>query len=257
MGGRRRGHAAGFTLVEVLVAVAIFALIGVMAAQILTRILDAQARTTERGARLVALQRAVQRLERDLLQVSDRGIRDGFGDAQPALRLQLPGVLSFTRDGWRNPLGLPRSELQRVEWRLGEDGTLERAFWTVLDRAEDSEAIVQRILADTEAFAVTVIDAEGAEWEAWPPGEADSGYVPLPGEDPAELPGAVALRIDLDAAPFGRIERLMPLPQRVDVRGDKLEEGNDPGVDGAPDPGAAEEADGAPADAQEGAPVAP
>jgi general secretion pathway protein J len=236
--GRSR-RAGGFTLVEVLVALAIFALIGLLSAQILTRIVDARARTEARGDRLLAVQRAVLRLERDLLQAVDRPVRDRFGDSEPALRAELPGVLTFTRDGWRNPLELPRSDLQRVQWRLGEEGTLERAFWTVLDRAEDSRPLVQAVLEGVDAFAVTVIDAEGAEWEAWPPTDPSAGFVPLPGEDPESTPPAVALRVAFEAAPWGRIERLLPLPERVEVEGDgdAAEDGASP-ADGAPPGGA-------------------
>jgi general secretion pathway protein J len=240
---RATRRAGGFTLVEVLVALAIFALIGLLSAQILTRIVDARARTEARGDRLLAVQRAVLRLERDLLQAVDRPVRDRFGDAEPALRAELPGVLTFTRDGWRNPLELPRSDLQRVQWRLGEEGTLERAFWTVLDRAEDSDPLVQSVLEGVDAFAVTVIDAEGAEWEVWPPTDPSVGYVPLPGEDPESAPPAVALRVAFEAAPWGRVERLLPLPERLEFESD----GDAGAGDGAPPPDG-DPTDGAPPD---------
>ena len=223
-GARQRG----FTLIEVLIAVGIFALIGLVSAVLLARTLEARAATEARADRLQAVQRAVQRLERDVLQYAQRGIRDEFGDPLPPLVLALDGSLELTVQGWRNPLQLPRSELQRVRWGLDEDGALERAYWAVLDRAQDTRIVRQRVLAEVGAFDVELLDGEGGTWTEWP--RPDDELVPdpvrLPGDEaPAAsgTPPPVALRIAVDAAPFGRIERLLLLGEAVDLQEDSIE----------------------------------
>lgn len=218
---RRRLRESGFTLIEVLVAMAIFALIGIVSAALLNRILDARSLSQERAERLGALQRAVLRLERDLLQANGREIRNGFGDAVPALILEDGTRVEFSHHGWRNPLELARSEVQRVSWSLDEEGALTRRFWSVLDRAQDSAPRTQTVLAAVEDLEFVLLDMEGGSWRDWPP---DRAAPALPGEtrdDRRPLPGA--LRVSLTLAPFGRIERLIPLARMPEVEEDVTE----------------------------------
>ena len=217
---RARSRSRGFTLVEVLIAVGIFALIGIVSAALLGRIIEARALTEARADRLASVQTAMQRLERDLLQWQPRGIRDGFGDPQPALLLQPGGELEFTTGGWSNPLALPRSELQRVAWGFGDEGGLVRRFWSVLDRAQDSEPREQQVLTLIEGFDVTLIDVDGGTWRAWPPDGVDGGRTPLPGEPVSEAPTLAAVRLSLTVTPFGVLERLIPLPEILDADAD-------------------------------------
>lgn len=242
----RRGPSPGFTLVEVLIAVGIFALIGIVSAALLSRTLEARAEAAARADRLQAVQRGLQRLERDLLQYAARGVRDEFGDAQPPLVLDLTGALELTVQGWRNPLELPRSELQRVRWRLTEEGGLERAFWAVLDRAQDSEARTQAVLSDVRAFDVEVLDGDGGTWREWPQGDEapDAPSVPLPGEGGEEGGGAgapegggaypVALRLAVDVPPLGRIERLLLLGEAIELAADPIGQPTQAPVTGQP-----------------------
>ncbi len=205
----------GFTLIEILVAVAIFGLIGVASGQLLMRVVQAQQVSEARADRLAQLQRALATFERDVLQAVERPIRDQFGDPQPAMRLTPGGSFEFTRDGWSNPLGLARSDLQRVAWELNAEGYLERQFWVVLDRAQDSAPRAQRILEGVEDLSLQLLDVEGGTWDAWPADDRAAGLTRLPGELPADDadtgPELAAVRLALVVPPFGRIERLLPL----------------------------------------------
>ncbi|MCC5872760.1 MAG: type II secretion system minor pseudopilin GspJ [Gammaproteobacteria bacterium] len=227
----------GFTLIEVLVAVAIFGLIGVVSGQMLVRVLQAQQISEARADKLADVQRALALFERDVMQAADRPIRDEFGDPQPALRLTFSGELELTRHGWGNPLALPRSELQRVAWQLDGEGGLERRFWNVLDRAQDSSPQSQSVLADVSSFEIQLLDANGGTWNTWPPDDVPAGQTPLPdspngqGDEPPEL---VAMRLEIDLPPFGRIERLLSLPMPVPTLARGLPE------DGVPDDGEGE-----------------
>lgn len=191
----------GFTLLEMLVVFGIFAAIGVISSQIVSRVIDNQQTMHERGARLAEIQRAMQIIQRDVLQIAPRPVRDELGDPVEALRIGADGLMEFTRFGWRNPLGLPRSELQRVAY-VTQDGDLYRAYWSVLDRAPGVEPNLQALLADVRQVEFYALDVSGNEHSFWP----------LDGDlrlDPATRLAGIVLRIDV--APFGVVERLWPV----------------------------------------------
>ena len=224
----------GFTLIEVLIVLGIFGIIGMVSAQIVSRTLDNNRVLTERGERLAAGQRSMQILQRDLLQISPRGIRDQLGDPLEPLLIGSVGMIEFTRFGWRNPLGRPRSELQRVGYIVQED-TLFRAYWMVLDRAPDSEPQLQELLKGVEQAEFFALDVSGNEHSFWPPAGDFRN-------DPGLQLAAVILRID--AAPFGAVERVWPVPDpsaaaNIGARGPGAGPGNpgdvpsDPGSDDA------------------------
>jgi len=177
-----RHRTRGFTLIELMVVLGIFALLSVMAYGGLASVLDTR-RAVERSLdRTAALQRAYLRLRDDFQQLRDRPARDGFGEEQPALRMADEGAVEFTRAGWRNPLGHPRPSLQRVAYRLDEEhDRLLRLSWTVLDRAPDSEPVETAMLDDVERLEWRFLDAR-QEWHAtWPPLSTGPGaIVPLP-----------------------------------------------------------------------------
>ena len=196
-------RAMGFTLFEILVAIAIFAILGLAANQLLSQVLRAASSSRDRGERLSQLQRAVGVIERDSLQVVVRPVRDELGGTRPALLGGVDELIELTRLGWRNPLGQLRAEEQRVAYVL--DGRqLIRMYWSVLDRAEDSKPIRQVLLDDVERASVDFIAADGNVRSFWP---ADSAAA----AGPPPLPRA--LRWHLTVAPFGDIERLIELPQ--------------------------------------------
>lgn len=195
----------GFTLLELLIAIAIFALLGLATYRMLDSVLSADAVTRQHERQLRELTRAISAFERDVRQVAVRPIRDGFGDAQPALHSDLSDAtaLELTRAGWRNPLGQPRAELQRVRWQLSGE-QWQRRYWRVLDRAQDSQPQVQRALDGVTSLSLRYLDKDG-QWQVdWPPPER-SGEARL-----VELPRAVELR--LEHRRYGELRRLIRLP---------------------------------------------
>jgi len=202
-GAQFQAQSRGFTLVEMLVVFGVFALIGVVTSQIVSRVIDNQRFLAERGARLSEVQRAMQMIQRDLVQITGRGVRDILGDPLPPVLIGADGVLEFSRRGWRNPLDQQRSELQRVTYLL-DDGDLYRAYWPVLDRAPDSEPLRQELLPDVESVEFVAVDRSGNEHSFWP---LETGGAPL---DPAQRLAGIVLRIEL--RPFGMVERVWPVP---------------------------------------------
>ena len=97
---------SGFTLIEILVALFIFGIIGVVSGQLLTQTLSSHKALSLKGERLQELHRGMQILQRDILQFVDRPIRDGYGETRESFLIGLDGTLELTRAGWRNPLSL-------------------------------------------------------------------------------------------------------------------------------------------------------
>ncbi|HEY5680217.1 MAG TPA: type II secretion system minor pseudopilin GspJ [Pseudomonadales bacterium] len=192
----------GFTLLEMLVVFSVFAVLGVVASQIVGRVLGNQQILSERGERLAEIQRAMEIIQRDVMQVSSRGVRDQLGDPMDPLMIGADGLMEFTRTGWRNPLGRRRAELQRVTYMM-QDGDLYRAYWPVLDRAADTEPNLQQLLRGVEQIEFFAVDLDGNEHSFWPlldRSDSESG---------SSL-GAIMMRIDLN--PFGIVERLWTVP---------------------------------------------
>ena len=194
---------AGFTLLELLVALSIFSLIAIMSYNGLKIVLNTQAATEIQADSLAELQKVYLLLQRDIEQVVPRPVRDEYGDEQPAL---VGGdTLQLTRGGWSNPAGRLRSSLQRVGYAY-EDRQLVRYSWAVLDRAQDSEPQRQPLMDDIEEMTIRFLAANN-EWdERWPnplaPGDGVAAGM--------ELPRAV--EITLDHEKFGPLVWIFRLP---------------------------------------------
>ncbi|MGD8709390.1 MAG: type II secretion system minor pseudopilin GspJ [Ectothiorhodospiraceae bacterium] len=193
---------SGFTLLELLVAVAIFALVSAMAYSGLHSVLSSQQSVRDEAERIAALQRAFTVLETDLEQAAARGIRDQYGGTQPAMVTDT-GRLLFTRAGHRNPLGRRRSNLQRVGYGRDEEGRLIRYSWRALDQPFEAEPQERPLLDDVDDVSFRFLTEDNQWVEDWPP------LVPQ-GEPPA-LPVAVTLRIDLPD--YGRLQRTFRMPR--------------------------------------------
>jgi len=228
----------GFTLLEVMIAISITALIGIASTNLLSNIIESKNVTDIRSEQLTTLQRFNQFVSRDVEQIINRSIRDQYGDAQPAIVIDGTDYLAeWTRLGWRNsPIADdPRAILQRVAFqlfdindeeceqakaRLQEWGNLEpqgscllRYFWPVLDRSGDTEAKTQVILDLVEELEIEILATENNSsstsnnQQAQP--EASSWYSQWPnlqtGSNP-EIP--TAMRWKLTLPKIGEIERL-------------------------------------------------
>ncbi len=191
----RPASIAGFTLMELLVALAIFAIMSMMAYGGLSSMLNAREQTGEAADRLTQLQKGFMRLQQDIEQIVARGVRDKFGDSLPVLTGgQLP-LLELTRGGRSNPAGLSRSALQRVSYRL-EDGRLLRISWPVLDRVQETSPYESLLMEGITDMELRFLDEEWVG--SWPP-PGEAGKVPL-------LPRAVEVRLVLND--WGEINRL-------------------------------------------------
>jgi general secretion pathway protein J len=154
---KMRQKSPGFTLLELLVSMSIFATLGLGAYQMLQTVADSHERVRSSAEAFTGLNLAYSIIQRDFNQFAPRAVRDEYGEVLPTIDFENEDyIIEFTRRGWRNPAGRQRSRLQRVAYSLDfEEETLTRHFWKVLDRAEDSEPISQLLLEGVTDFRVT------------------------------------------------------------------------------------------------------
>lgn len=178
----------GFTLLELLVALAVFAVLATLAYGSLGRLLGARDTLAARAEALGRLQRVQALLARDCGALVQRPVRDELGDPEPALRRAPDGSLELTQGAFANPLDQPRAQVQRVRWQV-RDGVLYRDAWPVLDRVPGTRPRSQRMLDGVRGFTVGIESGTGAAG------------------------GSRAVSVQLDAPPFGAVEWLFLVPE--------------------------------------------
>jgi general secretion pathway protein J len=201
---RRPLYCSGFTLLELLIAIAIFAVLAAMAYSGLNNVLITSSHAQQKAERLGQLQWALTIMQRDIEQSIDRSIRDSYGNSDFPMKSSQAGYgnqLEFTRIG-RADFGLPRSSLVRIAYRV-EDKKLYRMQWQALDRAQDATPYEQVLLTDVKELTLRFMDAKGTLQDDWPPTSS------LINQPVSALPTAVFVELDTEA--FGHIERLFPV----------------------------------------------
>lgn len=180
---------AGFTLVEVMVALSVFALIGTMSTGLLVTTIDARERQEAAMERLSALQQ-IRALWRDdaahLLMRPHRTEDGGYGGAAlsgPSGSVftfdgDQGNLAAFTRRGRANPgEAADRSSLLRVIWRV-EDGVLLREIWLSADPAPASRPQTMVLTEGLENASVSF--RYGRNWLDAPVRPGPSGEAPMP-----------------------------------------------------------------------------
>ncbi|MEM9397954.1 MAG: type II secretion system minor pseudopilin GspJ [Pseudomonadota bacterium] len=214
---RHRAGAGGFTLVEVLVALAITVMVSATAYTSISAALASVDQLRAGGDRVRDLNRALAIVSRDLRQFSNRFIVDEFDEPRAPLTGGPLAVhpLELTRAGWQNSTGLPRSDLQRVFYYL-EDGSLWRAYYQVLDRLGDSEPVRVRLLDRVEELELRFLpelellqvdQSTQIDTRNW---EQNWVVEPGTGLTPPDPPQAVEIRLLLED--FGELRRIYELP---------------------------------------------
>lgn len=196
----------GFTLLEVILAMAITAFIAILAYNALTVAINTSEQHEKKAQQLLAIQQALTVLARDIENSVPRAIIDEYGDAQPALMggnlLDYP--LQLTRRGWTNPLEQPRGELQRVRYSVIEQ-QLWRESWPVLDRLSEDEGLQRVMLID---------DIEELKLAFLKP-DSSSANTALGGEWVDEWNSfglrPIAIDVELQLETFGRVRRVFEI----------------------------------------------
>lgn len=213
----------GFTLIEIIVVVFIFAILSLMAYGGLRSVLDAQADIEASLDRTAAMQRAFMRMRNDFQNTRFLSPRGNYGDSEASFYIDQDDALHLVRGGRRSALQISRPSLERVSYRLDEN-TLKRSSWQVLDLAQDSEPVELALLENIEGLKPRFLDASGKWHETWPAG----GLLSSTGSGAKEAP-PVAVEIVLETEDWGEMRFLFRTPMAALAR-------NGSGTSNAPAP---------------------
>lgn len=161
----------GFTLLEMVVAIGIFAIIAAISYSGLNQFIDTRETIESRNGKLAALQMTMTLMARDVRFMLNRPVRDGYGDDEAtmlsgdSLELAESEFFRLTTSHPEPGVGIT-SRSQRVGWRL-QGGELQRVRWDVVDRDEDSKEYTRTVLRGVAAAEVRYISyTEGGEVES-------------------------------------------------------------------------------------------
>ena len=194
----------GFTLIEVLIAIAIFAILSMLAYGGLSAVIESREQTEAALQRLKQLQLTMSHLHRDIEQITARDATDELGGNLLKLSSGHDSdlLMQFTRSGWRNPAALTRSHLQRVAYRMEEDRLI-RLSWPYVDRAQDAQAIETQMIDNLKEIKLRFYN-DGQWHDNWPTFEA------LNSDEQQNLPQAIEVTLHMED--WGEIVRIFRVP---------------------------------------------
>lgn len=175
---------SGFTLLELVVALAIFAVLGLASGRLFDTVVRAQQGAASHEQDLRRMQRALGVIERDALQLASSVIVLG------------PTSLQLLRGNWRNPQDVARSERQQVLYRLDN-----RVLWRESRSPESATVERQKLLDDIDLLSWRLFDTEAGWSSIWPVGKGAAARPPQ------------ALEVVVSAGRFEQVRRIVPLPQ--------------------------------------------
>ncbi|MEX1221517.1 MAG: type II secretion system minor pseudopilin GspJ [Idiomarina sp.] len=196
---------SGFTLVEVLVVMMIFAVIGMASYQVVNGMINTEQQSSARQSELEKLQYAMLIMERDIRQIVARPVRGAQGDnanmyvtTDRDLTNSDSGTLGFVRTGWQNPGDMfPRSALQPVVYRIYND-QLQRVSYPYVDQV-GADPNIQVVMQPVSELRFRFIANNTNVAPNWQDEWNRSGWLPL------------AIEMTMQTETFGEVRRVFEL----------------------------------------------
>lgn len=164
-----RARGRGFTLIEVLVALAVLAALATFAWRATASLVEGEARLASEARRWQALDALFARLEADVRAAVPRPVRvpgghEGAWIGGPDAKGQ--SAFAFTRAGGEP--GEPGAEGVRLAYRVSGE-RVELLYWPTLDRGPGAEPTAYTLVEGVARLDLRYADDEGAWSERWPP----------------------------------------------------------------------------------------
>ena len=242
-----QANVRGFTLIELVVAVFIALLMAAMGYGAINQAMQSRGSIREHQEKLLALETTMRVMEQDFVQLAPRPVRQPVGEGwvpclvgKPSSDMSdtpaptdnasdtsdtsdtfdtsdtsdtsdtLTPLVTLTRNGWSNPTGVPRPELQRVAY-VFENGTLVREHWNVLDATLSSAPIKRNLLKHLRGVSFRYLQPATHTWvDNWPSaGAAAAGNV----SDSYYRLRPMAVEVTLDTKDWGKLVRIFEVAQ--------------------------------------------
>lgn len=192
----------GFTLVELLVAIAIFAVLSALGWKVFDYIIQTKDRNAVHEQRLSQLQDTYQQILRDTVQAVPLTANIN-GDIQPALVLQ-NGRFNFSKTGVADPLEEGTSPDERVEYQYrADEQKLYRLKYRNLNQTGRDQPESSVLLSDVEQFQIVVLNPN--ELIQWPDSSFDLNQV----EQKQRLPKGIKINLMVNGVSYEWIFSLL------------------------------------------------
>lgn len=181
---------AAFTLLELLVAIAIFAILSAMGWKIFDYLGQIKARNSLHEENLAQLQEAYLQVQRDTMQMLAVGASIE-GASKPALQLSNQ-QLSFSKTGVTDPLQQGLAPDERIEYQYNpEQKTIYRLKYAHLDRTAAEQPLSSVLLSNVDQYQITLLNPN--ELNQWP----DSGINLNTNQASTQLPRGIKMKISI------------------------------------------------------------
>jgi general secretion pathway protein J len=210
-----RNNKAGFTLLEILIALFIFSIVSMIMVTALHTVFNSQSITAKHAAALTKLQIAFLLMSHDFEQTVNRPVTNAKGIVDPPF-IGTHDTVTFTHGGVANPLGMmQRSTLQRTAYSLNNDRLI-RSIWPVLDQTQKTLPSHRVLLRSTTELRFDYLDNQGKFQNNWPPADQKQSAFPR------------AVRVIITLKNWGTLSQLYIIPQ-TEKPPEKAPSGQTPG----------------------------
>ena len=195
----------GFTLIEIIIALAIFAIIAAVTTTVLYTVFSTRDTINQHSDRLAHMQVAVTLMQRDFQQIVDRPVIDINGIVYPAL-IAANNRIEFTRGGKPNPFGiLKQSSFERVAYYLSGKQLI-RETRQDIDMIGFTHVAIKVLLKNINSLTFGYIGQGSAINSSWPPPKS----AVVSGRQGTPIPRAVQVKMVIDN--WGDMSLLFAIP---------------------------------------------
>ena len=206
---------AGFTLIEVMIAIFIAAVMFAIGYGAINQALRDRDTLTTSQDRITEIQRGMRVVAQDFAQIVARTSRDiqGAGNIEPAISARNTDntLLTFSRAGWSNPAGVQRPAEQRIRYRF-IDGSLIREHWLSVDPALNEQPVQRVLLTKVTSIEVRFLDPVTRDWRNDWPAVLPSGPMSPANVDLLLRTRPLAIEFTVVLDDWGRVQRLFEIP---------------------------------------------